>query len=826
MSDLVQSVRSLLRNPAYTTVALLTLTIGIAANTVVYSFNDALLERPFAFPQLEQIITLQEMRPPKSGNAAGTGTQENFTTADYLALQQETLELGTLAAYRTREFAVLGGQDGPEWEQGVEATPSLFQTVGVMPELGRGFTEEETQPGKDHVAVVTHLFRKLRMNDDPNPVGKRILLDSGATYTVVGVMPERYEYTYPVGGVRVITPLRFTPEEAVDRQKHDVRVVGRLKEGGSLAALRSQLSGIAARWAQQFPATNAGWKLEAIPLKEAQRNVLLPFALLFGISAAFVLLIGCANLASLLLARAVERQRRVAVQAAIGATKWQIARQILIESLLVSAVSGAAALAVAYRGVEAIRLSVPVDIAKHINGWREIRMDGRGFAFGLIMAVVATVVFGLIPAVQSSRTNLTSALKDGGTTSSGGVLRRRLRYGMVVAQVTLAFILIVGSGLMFRGMNTVAEMYRDYEPDKVLTARVDLPEDTYPSRQSMVQFYDRLQERLISGTLGDVRSVAITSNMMGTLRGLTAAGIRVDGRPAVNAADLPTANLQTVSPGYFETSMIHLVKGRAFGAEDGPDAPRVAIISEAMVKRMFPGQDPIGQRLQVESAAFEMGDTPGEKPWVTVVGVAGDIKQYWIDREPRNTVYFPTTQAPRRQSTMMIRTSGDPYALVRALRAMVLTVDPNRPIYGARSLKVAQNDNLAPLVVFASMMAIFGLVALLLSAIGIYGVISYQVTQRTREVAIRLSLGAEPAQVVRMILWETSKLLGLGLGLGLLGAYALIRVASSALYGIVGLPASNLVALVAGVALIGLLAGLIPARRAAALEPALALRHD
>lgn len=829
MGDLVQAVRSLLRSPAFTIVAILTLALGIAANTAVFSFSDAMLNRPFPFPELGRVIQLWTVRPASSyvGNhVSTTGSLDIFTAAEYLALKRESSDLATVTPLYLVEHAVQGLKDGPEWEQGVQTTPDYFESIGMMPALGRGFTEEEMLPGKNKVAVVSQLFRKLRMNDDPNPVGKTITMDYGNVYTVVGVMPARYENTYPQGGVRVITPLHLTEAQATDREKRNLHLFGRLKEGGSVAVLKSQLASIAGQWGQQFPESNAGWKLDAVPIKDTQRVYFAPFAGLFRFSAVFVLLIGCANLASLLLARAIERQRKVAVQAAIGASKWQIARQILAESFIVSLVGGLLALGLAYRGVEMIRTGIPDNMAWFINGWGEIRMDGSAFAFGLIVALAATLIFGLIPAIQASRTDLTQALKDAGTTASGGVFRRRMRYGLVIAQVTMAFILMVGSALMFRGISNMADFYRGHEVNRVLTTRISLPEDTYPDRRSMAQFLERLQERLNSGAIGDIKSSSLSTNLFGTLRGLTAGNIKFEGRTGTTG-DFPAANLITVSGNYFETVKVPLVKGRTFGSEDGTDAPQVAVISETMAKRLFPEGDAVGKRFQVVGGtAYAVRDESGQLPMITVVGIVGDVKQYWVDKEPRNTMYFPHTQVPRRQISLMIRTGGDPYAISKDLRALVLSVDPDRPLYGTRSLELAQNQNLATLKVFASIMGVFGAVALLLAAIGIYGVIAYQVSQRAREVAIRLSVGAEPAQMVRMVLGETSKLLGVGLAVGLVGAMGLTRLATNRLFGITGFPLTSLLLMALGVAVIGLMAGFLPARRTAALDPATALRHD
>jgi putative ABC transport system permease protein len=807
--------RMLRKSPGFTAIAVLVLGLGIGANTAVFSFLNGLFLRPFPFEKLDALVTLWETHPQQERQAdaahAGSGIRNAVPPADYLEWKKSAA-FEHVAAYRYRELNLSGGVDQPERVRGVLVAGEFFSMLGVRPMLGRGFLPEEETPGSDGVALLSHVLWKNRFGADPEVLGKTCALN-GRTFTVVGVMPA--EFDFPLGGVRIWLPLALSGSDWSDRATLSLLVLARLKDGVSLDQARSELAGITARLEQQYPQTNTGRRAALVPLGEQQVSLLSSFALLFQAAAGFVLLITCANLANLLLARGTGRQREVAVRTALGASRWRLVQQLLTESLLVSLLGGALALWLADGGVHLIRTSLPEDIAKWVGGWNSIQIDGRAMGFTLALAVLTSLGFGILPALQASRAGLPELLKEGGHASGSGG-RNRLRSLLVISEVTLALVLLVGAGLMVRGFLGLMHIYQGFDPQGVMTLRIALPEDEYPRPQAE-QFYGDLLDRL-SGLPG-VQSASIVSHLPADLGPVPGGGFSIEGRPVLTRAELPVADFQKISPDYFRTLQVPLLKGRAFGEQDGPEAPPVAILSDSTARRFWPGEDPIGKRVK-------LGPSDADGPWMSIVGVVSDVKQYWFDREPRLTLYLPYRQSAGLRMWILIRTSGDPESLVAAARAQVSGLDKDQPIFEVRTLAEVVRQSVAFVRISAALMVSLGSLALLLSALGVYGVMSHHVSQRTREIGIRLAVGASRSEILRLIVRQALKLTAVGLAVGLPLAVALTRLMTSALFGVVQPDVVGLVGIALGLAGVAVFASFLPARKAAGVDPLIALRHE
>lgn len=825
--DLRQALRTLRASPWFTLVAVLTLGVGIGANVAIFSFVNGLLLRPFPFEGLNQLVTLWETRPngSKLSDAHSVSGQRTTVSAATLAdLAAGTGAFERVESYRYREFT-LSGPKGPEWEQGVAVTPGFFELLRVKPLLGRTFQPGEDQPERSNVCIITYPLWKRFFHSDPGVIGQRLDLNYGAlTVTVVGVMPE--DYDFPMGGVRVIVPLVLNAQERDDRGARVLFPMARLRPGHSASSALADLQVAMQAVARNHPTTHASWGTAIVPLKEVQIAYTAPFGILFQGAAVFLLLIACANIANLLLARANARGKEIAVRVSMGASRLQIVRQLLTESLLLSLLGGALAAWLGWRGVELIRTTVPENIQWFVAGWKEIRTDWSTLVFTLLAAIVTTVIFGLIPALHASKVDLSENLKER-VGPTGSRLRRRLGNALVIAEVALALVLLVGSGLMVRGFRGLQGAYTSYDPENVISLRVNLPEDVYTERHQMAAFYQNVL-REVAKSVPDAQQAAFVTNIIGSLRGLTSGPVTVEGSGVVDPEQRPVADVHSVSPSYFQLMNIKLVEGRSFREDEGPDTERVCVVGQAMASRLWPGQSALGKRIKVGTPVYMSANHPSESaepPWATVVGVTPDGLQYWIDKQPRSAVYLPAYQVPRREMSLLLRTTIGK-RIVDAGRKAILAVDKGRPAYGVRTAAEVINQNLSIILVFSALMAVFGVVALLLSALGVYGLMAYQMSQRTHEVGIRMALGARSRNVLMMALRQTGVLVLLGLGLGLPVALLLNRAMATFLFGVAGFSVPSVVAVALGLALVALLASYLPAQRASSVDPVVALRYE
>jgi putative ABC transport system permease protein len=811
--DVRYAARTLRRSPAVTAAAVLSLALGIGANTAIFSVVNALMLRPYAFPELDRLITISELHPQQGKQATVRPSDPGhpMAPADFLDVRRESRSFEGLAALRARDFTLVG-EGEPERLAGRLVSPELFGLLRADAALGRTLRPEEADAGRDAVAVVSHGLWQRRLGGAPDVVGRPLVLN-GRPHTVVGVMPP--EFNYPPGGVEVWAPLSLSDEDKTARAPLSLSVIGRLAPGVTLDQARDDLGSMAARLQQTHPRTNTGRTFKAVRLREQQAGITAPFAALFQGAALFVLLIACANVGGLLLARGLGRQREMALRAALGASRWRIARQLLTESLMLSLLGLLLALGVAAAGVEAIRGSVPVDITKWVAGWRDIRLDESVLGFAVAVALATALVTGLSPALGAARLALTDVLREGGRGATAG--RHRWRSMIVVSQMALALLLLVGSGLMVRGFGRMMERYEGFDPAGVLSFRMRLPESRYAPGRPMGDFYARLLDGLAA--VPGVESAATVGHLPGDMGPVPAGAVSIRGRTTPGDLDLPVADYQSVSADYFRTLNVRRVAGRALGVQDGPEAPPVAVVSQSMARRLWPGGTALGQQVKQGRP-----DDPG--PWREVVGVVEDVTQYWFDREPRSTLYLPHQQVPRAASFVLVRVAGEAAALAPALRAAVAALDPGLPLDEMRTLRQVVDDAMAILRLSANLLLLLGGVALALSALGVYGIMAQDVAQRTQEIGVRLALGATAGEVRRLVLGRALGLAALALLIGVPAALALGRLMASALFGVVRVDAASLAAFSGGLLATALLAGLVPALRAAALDPVAVLRSE
>ncbi len=794
--DLRFGARMLLKNKGFTAVAALTLALGIGANTAIFSLIDAVFLRPMIYDRAEQLVMIWE-------NADAGPAPGNYS--DWKAQNQVFQGMAALAQRRLH----LTGVGEPEQLTAYGVTANFLPLLGVKPFLGRNFLPEEDQPGAPKVVLLSYSFWQSGFGGERSLIGRDISLD-GEKRTVIGVLPLGFQFGERY--VRVWTPLGLSAGELIRRDGLSLRVVARLKPGVTVGEADADIKAITSRIAQQFPDDAAGLSSAVVSLREELTGKAQRPLLLLALAVAFVFLIACANLGGLLLARAATRRREIAIRAALGAGRLRLLRQLLTESMLLAGGGGFLGALLAAASFEFLQRLVPEELTLQIR----LQLNWRVLLVTLLAALAAGLLFGLAPAWQASRVNLSQALKQGGAQSGFGATRR-LRNALVIGEVALALILLVGAGLLIRTLYHLHSQYAAMRPESLLTARTALPEYKYKERSQQTAFYTQVLARVRA--LPGVVSAGYTTSVPLEWKG-GASNLTIEGKQPPPDSNW-NANHRQVTEDYLQTLGTPLRNGRYFNAMDHERSPMVAIINEAMARKYWPGEEPLGKR-------FKLGEAESRRPWLTIVGVVADVRQEEMDAPAAPEMYLPQRQsyiyfAPRE---LVVRAAVEPLTLAAAVRAAVHAVDPDQPVANLQTMEDILSGNSSMRRAVMLLWSVFAALALLLAALGLYGVISYFVTQHTPEIGVRMALGARPRDVLRLVLRQGFRLVLGGGAAGFLGALTLTRLMKSLIFGIGAIDPLTfaLAPLLLGV--IALAACWIPARRATRVDPLVALRRE
>ena len=795
------AIRAMLKRPATTAIVVLTLALCLGANAAIFAIVDSLVIRPFHFPNTDRVAFVVQTLPDGTDNRNETASPANF-----LDWRRQATTIERLSAFAYWDVNLVG-HDEPERVQGFRVSAGFFDVLGVQPVSGRAFAPAEETFGAHRAVVLGHGLWQRRFGGDPAIIGRTISLN-GEQYDVIGIAPAGFDF--PMGS-QLWVPLAFDATAAAQRGRRFLTVIGTLAPGRTLEDAQAEMATIAHRLEQQHPDTNRGRGARVYTLTRGMMDQGLgPILSMWQASALFVLLIGCANIANLLLARAAERERELAVRLAIGASRARVIRQLLIESIMLGLLSVPGALLAAFVGLKVLVAYMPARIVRFVPGWHSIDIDARLVLVTVILAFGTAIVFGLLPAFHSSRPRISEALKSSGRSVTAG--RQRLRRTLVIAEIALALPLMVAAGLSAVGVDKFVNGPQGYNPDGVLTMRAVLSEGRYPDAPSWRRFTQQAVERLaaIPGVEAAAAANTIPSFSSGAQR-----AIEIDGQPPVEPNNRPTVHYRIATERMFDVLQLPIAEGRAFSTADLPDSQPVVIVSGSMARRYWPDTSAIGRRVRI----------PGSE-WMTVVGVCGDVIHDWFDTKNEPMMYRPYTQAPTGFMALMVRTSHDPKSAIADVLAAIKSVDPSQPVFNVMTYREVMYERTIGLQYVAAIMSTFGVFALVLAVVGVYSVMAFMVSQRTHEIGVRMALGATRADVLRLTVGQAGRLTAVGVLVGSALALILGRLIEAGLLGVVSSDYRMVAGFGAMIIASALLAGYLPARRAATIEPNVALRAE
>jgi len=803
-TDIRYGLRGLAKRPAFTAIALLTLALGIGVNSAIFSAVDSILLRPLPLKDPDRLVSVWE-QTPRDGIR-----QNQAAPANFFDLQTQNQVFEQIGAYGPDDVNLTGDGE-PERLDGQVVTANVFSILGVAPALGRTFSTNEDQSGQEHVVVLSDALWQRRFNRDPSIVNRAITLN-GESFIVIGVMPRGF--FFPEREIELWTPWAMEPDQKAGRGDHYLTLVARLKQGTTLERANADLASIAQRLSAEYPRTNEGLGFVAHSLhQDYVGDLRLPILILFA-AVGLVLLIACANVANLLLAQATTRRKEIAIRIALGARRWTIVRQLLIESLLLAAGGGLLGVLGAFWGVEALAKLLPESLSKLQN----VSIDARVFLFTLGVSVLTAVVFGGIPALLASRTKPGATLSDVARDMAGGTSGRHVRRVLVVSEVALAVVLLVSAGLLIRSFQLLRQVDTGFTTENALTMRMVLPFPKYQKAEARRAFYDEVLRKIHE--VPGVESAGMITFLPLSFHGMNF-NFSVEGQPATSDSKLPFALFRVVSPDYFRAMGIPLRRGRFFDARDSADSQPAVLVNRRLAEQYWPGEDAIGKRLKVGAL-----DSPNA--WLTVVGVVGDVRQTGLN-EQKLEFYVPYAQerrsfmAPR---DLVVRTKSDPATIAAAVRRAVWSVDKDQPVSNVRTLDQVFAAAISQERFQALMLGLFAALALLLACVGLYGVISYAVVQRTHEIGVRMALGAQPLDVLRLVIRQGMMLTVAGLVVGIIAGTFVTRVLSDLLFGVTPRDPLTFAGVPVLLLVVAFFACYIPARRATRIDPLAALRVE
>jgi putative ABC transport system permease protein len=804
--DVKFGARTLAKSPGFTAIAVIALALGIGANTAIFSIADAFMLKPISIPDPEHLVVAGELAPQQTTDMNAV-SPANYK--DWLQQAKSFREWGTF----DWDEVNLTGVGAPEKLQGFMVSTNFFDLCSVKPLFGRGFLPGEDQTGRDNVVVLSETLWRERLGGDPNIIGQSIHLD-GKPYTVIGIMPKTF--TFPLTS-ELWLPMALTPQQWEDRSNRTFFAFGKLQPGVTLESANTELRTVAARLAQTYPNTNRGWSARVVGIRLYElgdETVQYTYLLLGGVG--FVLLIVCANVANLQFVRAAGRQKEIAIRVALGGSRLRVVRQFLTESMLTALGGALLSLVFAEWSIRMTLRYMPAEVAKYIPGWYDIRLDSRALAFTILAAIFAGFMSGVLPAIQSSRMDVNETLKEGGRSGSGARGRHRLRNALVIVQVTLATILLILSGLLVRGFHRLLDLNGNFSPDTLLTMRVNLPDARYAKPEQQREFFDQALEKL--SVLPGVQSAAETSWVPYGDGGANQK-FSIEEKPWKDAGEMPSAASLVVSANYLDMVHIPLLRGRTLTAQDGPDTEPVTVISQSLAEAFFHNESPMGRHIKI-------GAADSKNPWMTIVGVVANVKMDWSDTRPTYAFYRPYRQLARPYGSFVLRTAGDPMSLAISAREAVAAVDPEEAVIDVMPMSKVISNSVIGIAYVSVMMGVMGFMALLLSAVGVYGVMAFTVTERTHEIGVRMALGAQAGNVIQLVVGKGLLLAGIGLLIGLPFAFMSSRLLASLLYGVGSFDLFTFTWVAAVLLATVALACWFPARRATHVDPLIALRYE